>query len=158
MRVLGEYQTTLRKALTEIDPYWESYPGLIICGTHNPVKDEVESMILKISEARIKGTPFLGICFGHQLAAIEYARNVQGIEDATSEEFGKGTYVVRKRKNLNVGLHNGESFWNNYEVVIEMTSPENFFTTQYHPEYQSSIDKPHQFLVQFINFAKKYGK
>ena len=31
--------------------------------------------------------PFLGLCYGMQLAVIEYARHVAGIERATSEEF-----------------------------------------------------------------------
>ncbi|HAG91619.1 MAG TPA: hypothetical protein DCL41_07090, partial [Bdellovibrionales bacterium] len=31
--------------------------------------------------------PFFGICFGMQLAAIEFARNACGVKDATSREF-----------------------------------------------------------------------
>src|SRR5690606_3792882 len=33
--------------------------------------------------------PFLGICFGMQLAVIEIARHVAGIEGASSTEFGE---------------------------------------------------------------------
>lgn len=38
--------------------------------------------------AREHGVPFLGICFGMQLAVIEAARNQAGIKDASSTEFG----------------------------------------------------------------------
>jgi CTP synthase len=47
----------------------------------------VEGKITAIKYAREKQIPFFGICFGMQLAAIEFARNVCGIKDATSREF-----------------------------------------------------------------------
>lgn len=47
----------------------------------------VEGKIAAIQFAREKRVPFFGICFGMQLAAIEFARNVCGINDATSREF-----------------------------------------------------------------------
>lgn len=46
-----------------------------------------EGKITAIKYAREKQIPFFGICFGMQLAAIEFARNVCGIKDATSREF-----------------------------------------------------------------------
>jgi len=47
----------------------------------------VEGKISAIRYARENKIPFFGICFGMQLAAIEFARNVCGIRDATSREF-----------------------------------------------------------------------
>ena len=47
----------------------------------------VDGKITAIQYAREKKIPFFGICFGMQLAAIEFARNVCGIADATSREF-----------------------------------------------------------------------
>lgn len=47
----------------------------------------VEGKITAIKYAREKQVPFFGICFGMQLAAIEFARNVCGIKDSTSREF-----------------------------------------------------------------------
>jgi CTP synthase len=38
--------------------------------------------------ARERNVPFLGICFGMQLAVIEAARNLAGLHDASSTEFG----------------------------------------------------------------------
>ena len=131
-------------------------PGLVICGTHNP--HDVEFLIDKIKEAREKRKPFLGICFGHQIAAVEYARTVLGIKDATSEEFGQGTFVVKKRDKLKVGLNGGQSYWNNYEVVIDWEKPDWFITTQFHPEYQSMPGKFHPLLVKFIDLCKQYDR
>lgn len=152
MFILNNFSTSVRKAFDEIDKKWSNYDGLVICGTHNP--HNTEELIDLIRQAREDGIPFLGICFGHQLCAIEYARNVLGVKDATSEEFGIGTYVVKKLPKLKVGLHNGESYWNNYEVIIDFDKPPHFFTAQYHPEYQSSKDKPHPLLVSFLNYAR----
>lgn len=47
----------------------------------------VEGMIEVTKWARERKVPFLGICLGMQVAVIEYARNVMGIKDATSEEM-----------------------------------------------------------------------
>ena len=47
----------------------------------------VEGKIVAIQYARENDVPFMGICLGMQLAVIEYARNVLGIEDAHSSEL-----------------------------------------------------------------------
>ena len=44
----------------------------------------VEGKLKAIEYARTNNIPYLGICLGMQLAVIEYARNVLGIEDANS--------------------------------------------------------------------------
>jgi CTP synthase len=46
-----------------------------------------EGKINAIRYARENNIPFLGICLGMQLAVVEFARNVAGLEDATSSEF-----------------------------------------------------------------------
>lgn len=154
MQIFGDYKVSVIRAFDEIDSNWRIYNGLVICGSHEP--KNCEELINKIKEARENGTPFYGECWGYQLAAIEYARNLMGIKDATSEEWDKsGTFIVKKRKDgLNVGLKNGESYWNNYEVIIDMFIPDNFFIAQYHASYQSSIDKPHPLISSFIKYAK----
>ncbi|MCF7958216.1 MAG: CTP synthase (glutamine hydrolyzing) [Phycisphaerae bacterium] len=45
-----------------------------------------EGKIACIKYARENGLPYLGICFGFQMAVVEYARNVCGIKDANSSE------------------------------------------------------------------------
>ena len=42
-----------------------------------------------ITYAREKNIPFLGICFGMQMAVLEAARNLAGMADANSTEFGE---------------------------------------------------------------------
>jgi len=51
----------------------------------------VEGKISAVQFARENGIPYLGICLGMQVAVIEYARHVAGLEDAHSTEFEKST-------------------------------------------------------------------
>ncbi len=44
-------------------------------------------MVQATEYARTHKVPFLGICLGSQIMAIEFARNALGILDASSEEF-----------------------------------------------------------------------
>ncbi len=47
-----------------------------------------------IRYARENNVPYLGICFGMQLAVVEFAKNVLGMEDANSDEFGETLHPV----------------------------------------------------------------
>lgn len=47
----------------------------------------IEGMIEAIHYAREEKVPLFGICLGMQLAVVEFARNVAGLEDANSSEF-----------------------------------------------------------------------
>lgn len=51
----------------------------------------VEGMIEAIRFARENKIPFMGLCYGMQLAVIEYARNVLGFKDAHSTECNPNT-------------------------------------------------------------------
>ena len=46
-----------------------------------------EGKIACIRHARENGVPYLGLCYGFQLAVIEYARNVCGLADANTTEL-----------------------------------------------------------------------
>jgi CTP synthase len=48
-------------------------------------------IILSIKYARINKIPYLGICYGMQLAVIEFARNVLGFKDANTTEIDPKT-------------------------------------------------------------------
>ena len=50
----------------------------------------MEGKILACQYAREHDVPYLGICLGMQVAAIEFARDVCGLEDANSGEFNPG--------------------------------------------------------------------
>jgi CTP synthase len=62
----------------------------------------VEGKIAAIHYARENKLPYFGICFGMQMAVVEYARNVLGIKDATSTEFG--TYTGDDPRGPIIGL------------------------------------------------------
>jgi CTP synthase len=51
----------------------------------------VEGKIACVRHCRERRLPYLGICLGFQVAVIEYARNVLGLQDATSTEFDPRT-------------------------------------------------------------------
>jgi CTP synthase len=51
----------------------------------------IEGKIIAIRYAREQGVPFFGICLGMQVAVIEYARNVLGLEGANSSEIDPST-------------------------------------------------------------------
>lgn len=176
MQLINDFQTSVREAFDHIDPNWEKYNGVVICGSHTPEKTEKAIEIIRL--CRENGVPFLGICAGFQLAGIEWARNVLGIKDATSEEFGKeGTFVVKKMPGFRAGIRPSilgfENYWHQYTVLpqyltgLTFTISENEFTdyleipgkpfmaSQFHPEYNSPKGKPHPLLVNFIKQCKK---
>jgi CTP synthase len=51
----------------------------------------VEGKIAAVRYAREQRVPYLGICLGMQVAVIEFARHVAGLEGAHSTEFERGT-------------------------------------------------------------------
>ncbi len=69
----------------------------------------VEGIIKAIEYARKNKIPYFGLCYGMQLACIEYARNVMGLKGATTTEIDKKTqYPVidimpEQKKNLKDG-------------------------------------------------------
>ena len=50
-----------------------------------------EGKIYAVKTARENNIPYLGICLGMQIAVIEYARNICGLEGANSTEFNTDT-------------------------------------------------------------------
>ena len=55
-----------------------------------------EGKIASVRFARERQVPFFGICFGMQMACIEGARTLGGIETASSTEFGPTADPVRR--------------------------------------------------------------
>jgi len=62
----------------------DEYDGVLVPGGFG--LRGAEGKIIAINRARTQDTPFLGICYGFQLATIEYARNMTGLEGAHSTE------------------------------------------------------------------------
>jgi len=77
----------------EIKEKLKNISGILIPGGFG--KRGTEGKIEAIKYARQNKIPFLGICYGMQMAVIEYARNVLKIKKATSSEFSKtGVNVI----------------------------------------------------------------
>ncbi|MEK7180263.1 MAG: gamma-glutamyl-gamma-aminobutyrate hydrolase family protein [Patescibacteria group bacterium] len=184
MEIIGDFNTSLKKALSEIDNNWENYRGLVVCGTHNP--RDTEMMILKIKEAREKNIPFLGICFGFQLMLVEWMRNC-GFQTANTAEVEPSATpkVIVQLPEMRVGIRSvfwrGKEFlmshWHRYgfarkhtnyfekdwelswtDGILEVAKLKGhtyFLGTQGHPEYDSSKDNKHTLLVEFLVLCKK---
>ena len=67
-------------------PYLEKVHGILVPGGFG--ERGAEGKILAAKFARERKIPYFGICFGMQMACIEAARNLVGIENASSTEFG----------------------------------------------------------------------
>ena len=74
--------------ISEIKKKLKDVSGILIPGGFG--KRGTEGKIEAIKYARQNKIPFLGICFGMQMAIIEFARNKMHIKKATSSEFGSG--------------------------------------------------------------------
>ena len=66
-------------------PHLEGFHALLVPGGFG--ERGTEGKIRAARWAREKKIPYLGICLGMQMAVIEAARNLAGLEDAGSEEF-----------------------------------------------------------------------
>lgn len=84
-----------------------SFAGVIVPGGFG--KRGSEGKILAIQYCRTHKVPFFGICFGMQLACIEYAKNVKGYSQASSTEIDPETphpiihQLSDQHKNMDMG-------------------------------------------------------
>lgn len=76
----------------EVKERFSTLQGILVPGGFG--ERGTEGKIRAIQCARETGLPFFGICLGLQLAIIEFARNVVGLKEATSEEFSSGGELV----------------------------------------------------------------
>jgi len=174
----------------------------------------IEGKIDAVKYVRENNIPFLGICLGMQMAVIEYARNILGLEGANSTEMDKNTAhpvinlmedqkaitnkggtmrlgawacklkadsIVAKvynKTNIEERHRHRYEFNNEYLAEIEAAgmkatglNPETglveiieipmhpwFVGVQYHPEYKSTVSKPHPLFVSFVGAALKHSK
>jgi CTP synthase len=95
--------------------YLEDVNGILVPGGFGERGSEGKIQAAKF--ARTRGLPYFGICFGMQMAVIEVARDLAGIEGASSTEFGpteepviglmtewmKGEELQKRQSNGNLG-------------------------------------------------------
>jgi CTP synthase len=171
----------------------------------------IEGKIEAIKYVRENNIPFLGICLGMQMAAIEFARNVLGKKDANSTEmkanssypiislmeeqktitdkggtmrlgawkcninentlahkiYGKTAILERHRHRFefngdylqeieNAGLvASGTNPDTGLVEIIELPNHPFFIGVQYHPEYKSTVLKPHPLFMALVEAAVK---
>ncbi len=175
----------------------------------------VEGKIKAIQYAREKKIPYLGLCFGMQMAVIEFGRNVINLKKANTMEANPKTphpvihimpdqkeYLAKRQYGGTIRLggwkcrvladtklakvygkpgiiserHRHRYEFNNqyrdkYEKAgmrISGVSPDGklveaieipdhpfFIGTQFHPEYQSSLLKPHPLFVELVKTSLK---
>ncbi len=83
---------TLENEESDLVSVFKDINGIIVPGGFG--ERGVEGKINAIHFARVNKLPFFGICFGMQMAVIEFARNVLNIKDASSSEFGKTKFPL----------------------------------------------------------------
>jgi CTP synthase len=107
----------------------------------------VEGKIKAVEYARVNKVPFLGICLGMQCAVIEFARNVVGLTDAGSSEYGDYSHPVIGPMPGRVNVENmgGTMRLGNYPCVLEEGSKS-------HQAYGASeVDERHRHRYEFNN-------
>ena len=112
----------------------------------------IDGMIETVKYVRENHVPFLGICLGMQMAVVEFARDVLGIEDADSEEFNKETknqviHIMEEQKN--VRKKGGTMRLGGYPCVIkEGTLAEKLYGT-------TEISERHRHRFEYNNDYKE---
>lgn len=173
----------------------------------------IQGKIQAIKYARETNLPFFGICLGMQCAAVEFGRNVLGLENAHSTEMndktaypvialmeeqkkvtGKGgtmrlgaypcrltkgskAYEAYGQEDISERHRHRYEFNNEYLAdfenagmmasglnpnglveIIELKGHPWFVGVQFHPEYKSTVAKPHPLFVGFVKAAIEVGK
>ncbi|OQS55074.1 pyrG [Ecytonucleospora hepatopenaei] len=96
----------------------EKLNGIVCPGGFGSTEYDLKCNVIKF--ARENNIPFLGICLGLQLFFIEYARNVLGINNATSTEFDSSNpAVVVKIKNALCKNTGSGCYLGQYDVSFE---------------------------------------
>ena len=73
----------------DLDEIFADVDGILVPGGFG--SRGIEGKILACNYARTHGIPYLGICLGMQIAIIEFARNVLGLDGANSAEINPDT-------------------------------------------------------------------
>lgn len=76
---------SLEKKDVDLKEVFKNCKGILVPGGFG--SRGIEGKIIAAEYARVHKIPYLGICLGMQIAVIEFARHVCGLEDASSKEF-----------------------------------------------------------------------
>ena len=101
----------------------KDFDGVIVPGGFG--ESGIEGVLIAIEFVRKNKIPYLGLCYGMQLAVIEYARNVIGWKDAHTAEINpKSSHVVidimpEQKKNLEAGNYGATMRLGAYTAVLK---------------------------------------
>ena len=143
---MEKYKLLKIKNNVDLNEVFKDINGILVPGGFG--SRGIEGKIKAINYARVNDIPFLGICLGMQLAVIEFARNVCGIEDANSTEFEPTTknpiidLMADQKSIINKG---GTLRLGNYECTIERN------TLAYKDYKQTKILERHRHRYEFNN-------
>jgi len=104
----------------------KNYDALIVPGGFG--KRGVEGIIKAIQFARENKLPYLGLCYGMQLATVEFARNVLGHNDANTVEINsKSSYPIiyinpMQAENVTKNRYGGTMRLGSYKCTLEKNS------------------------------------
>ncbi len=119
----------------------------------------IEGKLLAIRYAREKKIPYLGLCYGLQLATVEFARNVLGLKDANTTEINPKTsnpviHLMNEQEERMKNKHYGGSMrLGSYDCVLrpgskahEVYGREEIVERHRHryecnPEYREDLEK-----------------
>ena len=111
------------KSTKDIKKVLSKFNGIIVPGGFG--SRGIEGKINVIKYCRENKVPYLGLCYGMQLAVIEFARNVAGIKDANTREIeseGKNLVIdlmEDQREKLKNGNYGGTMRLGAYPCVLK---------------------------------------
>ncbi|MES3005191.1 MAG: CTP synthase [Patescibacteria group bacterium] len=116
-----EYETGKRQ-VNEL----KDFDGVIVPGGFG--ESGIEGVIMAIEYVRKNKIPYLGLCYGMQLAVVEYCRNVLGWKDAHTREISsKGDHIVidimpEQKKNIADGKYGATMRLGKYTAKLKKGS------------------------------------
>jgi CTP synthase len=133
----GAYKNNVKPELTWIDSLkYEDNPetvkelkkfdGLVVPGGFG--ERGIEGIIEAIKFSRENKIPYLGLCYGMQLAVIEYARSKAGIKKATTAEtdprskFAVVDLMPEQKKKIQLGNYGGTMRLGSFPAVLKRNS------------------------------------
>jgi len=119
----------------DIAPHLAGADGILVPGAFG--SRGAEGKIAAIRYAREHKVPYLGICFGMQMACVEAARNLAGLKNASSTEFGETAEPV-------IGLM---TEWLKGDALEKRTASGNLGGTMRLGAYKAKL-KPHSKLAE----------
>jgi CTP synthase len=145
-RVYLKYLDSEKIECDGVEGHLDDVDGILVPGGFG--ERGTEGKVMAIEYARTNKIPFFGICLGMQMAVVEYARNVCGLEDACSSEFrhdGGQPVIHLMEEQKSVSKKGGTMRLGAYPCAISKG-------TVAHQAYnQSEISERHRHRYEFNN-------